>query len=101
MKMVYTHENFFIVSNIHNILEAQDINSFIKNEFSQSAVGEISAFDTWPEVWVFDDTDFTKAAAIITAFQTEPTMPDWVCKNCSESNSPSFELCWNCQQVHS
>lgn len=101
MKMVYTHENFFIVSNIHNILEAQDINTFIKNEFSQSAVGEISAFDAWPEIWIFDDADFTKANAIITASLTEPKKPDWVCKNCSEDNSPSFELCWNCQQVHS
>jgi len=101
MKMVYTHENYFIVSNVKNIIEAQNIGVFVKNEFSQSAVGELSATDAWPEIWIFDDADFDNVATIIAASQAELKAVDWTCGNCSEKNSSSFELCWNCQHDQS
>jgi len=97
MKMVYTNENHFITNNVKNLIEAQGINTFIKNEFSQGAVGEISAFDSWPEIWVFDDSDFERADEIAKLSQNSGSNVDWVCINCSETNDPSFEICWNCQ----
>jgi len=97
MKMVYTSENHFLVNNVKNLIEAQEINTFIKNEFSQGAVGEISAFDAWPELWVFDDADFEPAVEIVKSSQSSNTSVDWICKNCAETNDPSFEICWNCQ----
>ena len=63
MKMVYANESQFLVTNVRNLIEAQDIRTFLKNEFAQGAVGEISAFDSWPEVWVFEDSDFEQASA--------------------------------------
>jgi hypothetical protein len=100
MKMVYCNENHFIVNNVKNLIEAQGIRSFIKNEFSQGAVGEISAFDAWPEVWVFDDADSERAEAIAQAAQCS-SGADWVCKKCAEKNDPSFETCWHCQSENS
>jgi hypothetical protein len=99
MKMVYTHENSFIANNIKNLIEAQSIDVFIKNEYSQGAVGEVSAFDTWPEVWVFNDSDFERATEIVKSSQTTNTV-DWTCQRCSETNDASFELCWKCQSEH-
>ena len=55
MKLVYTNENPFLVSNAKNLIEAEGIGTFLKNEFAQGAVGETSAFDAWPEVWIFSD----------------------------------------------
>ncbi len=98
MKLVYSNESHFLVSNIKNLIEAQGINTFIKNEFAQGAVGEISAFDSWPEVWVIDDVDFDRAEEIVKSSQTSNNAADWICKNCSEKNDPSFEICWNCQR---
>ena len=96
MKLLYSNENIFQVTNIKNLMESQGINVFIKNEFSQGAMGEISAFDTWPEVWVFDDNDFDRASEILQASNNLNTIEDWHCKNCSEQNATSFEICWNC-----
>ena len=98
MKMVYTNENQFLANNIKNLIEAQDIKVFIKNEFSQGAVGEISAFDSWPEVWVYDDAEFDQAAKIVSLSQQNSKVEDWTCQYCNEKNDPSFEVCWQCQK---
>ncbi len=101
MKMVYSNESGFIVSNVKNLLELQGIKSIIKNEFAQGAVGEISAFDSWPEVWVTDDSDLNSALEVLKSMQSTQKAVDWVCKNCSETNDASFEVCWQCQNENS
>lgn len=100
MKMVYSSESHFLANNVKNLLEAQAIDTFIKNEFSQGAVGEISAFDAWPEVWVFDDENYESALAIIATLEANKTdQVDWICGKCHEENDPSFEVCWSCQHA--
>jgi hypothetical protein len=96
MKMVYSNESLFLVNNVKNLIDAQGISSFIKNEFSQGAIGEISAFDAWPEVWITDDADFERAIKIINESQSSDKGEDWICQQCSEQNAPSFEVCWSC-----
>jgi len=97
MKMVYTSENHFIVNNVKNLIEAQGISTFIKNEFLHGAVGELSSFDSWPEIWIFEESDFERADEIVKSIQSSDLNVDWVCNNCAEKNDPSFEICWNCQ----
>ena len=101
MKLVYSNENLFLVHNVKNLIEAQAINTFLKNEFAQGAVGELSAFDSWPEVWIINDSDFDRAVEIVKLSQSSNNAADWICKNCSEKNDPSFEICWNCQRENS
>lgn len=101
MKMVYTNENHFLVNNAKNLIEAQAINTFIKNEFAQGAVGEISAFDAWPEVWVVDDFNYERAIEIMNTSQSSGKGEDWVCIHCSEKNGSAFEICWNCESENS
>ncbi|ABM03705.1 conserved hypothetical protein [Psychromonas ingrahamii 37] len=98
MKMVYTNESHFLANNVKNLIEAQEINTFLKNEFAQGAMGEISPLDSWPEVWVYNNSDFDRALEIATSSQSSSEKNDWICKNCSEKNDPSFEICWNCQR---
>lgn len=97
MQKVYTNENYFLVNNVKNLIEAQKIGCFIKNEFSQGAVGEISAFDAWPEVWIFNDADFERALEIVNLSPRDNKMLDWICCHCAEKNDSAFEICWNCQ----
>jgi len=99
--MIYTNENHFIANNVKNLIEAQGIKTVIKNEFSQGAVGELSAFDSWPEIWFFDDSYFERADEIALSSQNSDSSVDWVCNICSENNDPSFEICWNCQSGNS
>ena len=101
MKMVYSNESSFLVNNTKNLIEAEGINTFIKNEFSQGAMGEVSVFDSWPELWIFDDSDLARALEIVTLSQNSVNKSDWICLQCSEENPASFDLCWNCQSEKS
>jgi hypothetical protein len=97
MKLVYTHENRFLVANAHNILSQHDIDTVWKNEFSSSAIGEVAPLDTWPELWVVDDADYEQAIHIIATALSARNAPEWVCPTCKEKNDAAFEFCWNCQ----
>lgn len=97
MKMVYTNENRFFVANAKNIIEAQGIDTILKNEFAQGGIGEISAFDSWPEVWVINDADYDRACKIIKNSLSNKNSAEWICNACNEKNDASFEICWNCQ----
>jgi len=99
MKMVYSNESAFLANNVKNLLQAEEIESFIKNEFAPGAIGEISAFDAWPEVWILEDADFERAIKLIQSSQHNEDNPDWVCPACLEENCASFEVCWNCQHA--
>ena len=97
MRMVYTNENRFFVANAKNIIEAQGIDTILKNEFSQGAIGEVSAFDSWLEIWVINDADYKRACKIIESSLSNENSAEWMCKACKEKNDASFEVCWNCQ----
>ena len=97
MKLVYTHENRLLVSNVQNILSNADINLTLKNEYAGGASGDLSFLSTWPELWVVQDDDFDKAMEIINRITNEINESDWSCSQCSEQNSAAFEVCWNCQ----
>tara|TARA_B110000503_G_scaffold42977_1_gene70331 strand:- start:13109 stop:13408 length:300 start_codon:yes stop_codon:yes gene_type:complete len=94
--MVYTNSNRFIVGNAKNILESYDVKIVVKNEFASSAIGEVSPFDTWVELWVVRDTDYDKACRILESAISDENASPWICKNCKEENDESFDLCWNC-----
>ena len=96
MKLIYTNENNFLVSNARNILENENIDVLLKNEFMSGGAGDLSPFDTWQELWV-EEKDYTKAKKLLTLNETSAST-DWSCPACGEANSASFEICWNCQK---
>lgn len=98
MKLVYTQANRLLVNNAHNILVDEGYNVVLKNEFAGGAAGDLSPFDTWLELWVADE-DFARARNLLQSRLTDSNLPDWTCPNCRETNSASFELCWNCGQI--
>ena len=98
MKLIYTNENSFLVSNIKNIVENKGINVFLKNEFAAAGgSGDLAPLETWVELWVVDDDDYDRAMAVIENFKAQESR-DWTCSSCSEENAGSFEYCWNCQE---
>ncbi|NRA62614.1 MAG: DUF2007 domain-containing protein [Psychrobium sp.] len=97
MKLVYSNESLMSVNNAKALVEAQDIATFIKNEFASGAIGEVSAIDSWPELWVFDDSQSAQASEILNALNSNQDTVEWQCEQCDEHNDASFEICWNCQ----
>lgn len=111
MKLIYTHENRFFVSNAKNILENAGVSVYLKNEYAAGAAGDLSPFDAWLELWVLDDEQYEKAISVIQPYKAtwekssrdkrvfgrhDNSAADWLCQKCHEKNDPSFELCWYC-----
>jgi putative signal transducing protein len=96
--MVYTNGNRFIVANAKNILESYGLQIAVKNEFASSAIGEVSPFDAWVELWVVRDRDYDVACRILESAISDEHAAPWACKRCNEENDESFEFCWNCGQ---
>ncbi|AQQ69460.1 hypothetical protein Mag101_08470 [Microbulbifer agarilyticus] len=97
MKLVYTHENIAIASNVQSILEAAGIETELKNEFSGAGRGELGVFDTWPEVWVRSEAQYKKARQLVDSITELPEGGDWRCGTCGEENGAAFFTCWYCQ----
>ena len=67
------------------------------NENAQGGMGEIPFGETYPEVWIENDTDLSQANALVADFEGAPSAKGNVfCRACSEENPANFELCWKC-----
>lgn len=97
MKLVYTHENRYLVHNIQNLVEHADIEIMLKNEFAAGAAGDLVPHETWLELWVINDDDYDKAMNVIASSFGQDDAEEWECTQCHERNDASFEFCWNCQ----
>ena len=98
MKKLFTHENRMIVFNLKNVLEGEGIGVRIRNEFAAGAAGDLATFETWPELWLEEESDYGRARAIVDEIMARPAGPGWYCRGCAEFNEASFRICWNCGQ---
>lgn len=96
MRKVFTHENRLIVFNMKNLLQSEGIETVVVNEFAAGGVGDLSAFDTWPELWLEDESRFSEAEAIMRDLQDNNGGRPWFCRGCQEQNDAAFQICWNC-----
>lgn len=94
MQKVYTHENRLLVFHYKNLLDEHAIECFINNEFSSGGVGDLSPFETWPELWVVHDEDVDAAKDLCHPGSAEGVSRR--CPHCGEMNDPGFHLCWHC-----
>lgn len=101
MKLIYTHENRMLVSNLQNILHNAGVTVTLKNEYAAGASGDLAFLSTWPELWVLEEAEYPKAMKIINDVLNKNHKDDWLCNQCGEKNSSAFEWCWNCQNENS
>ncbi len=95
MKKVFSHENRLIVFNLKNLLQEQGIECIVKNEYAGGGVGDLSPFETWPELWVIHESDFAAAKLLVDQLQQDDET-DIFCPHCGEANGSSFRICWKC-----
>ncbi|MCP4983113.1 MAG: DUF2007 domain-containing protein [Gammaproteobacteria bacterium] len=100
MKQIFTHENRMIVFNMKNVLEGEGIETFVINEFAAGGAGDLATFDTWPELWIEDETRLAEARIIVQEILTAGDRGGWICRGCQERNDVSFRVCWNCGHTY-
>ncbi len=96
MKKVYTHENRMIVLNMKNVLQGEGIETVVVNEFAAGGAGDLPTFDTWPELWIEDESKLSQAQAIVEDILAGTETDAWFCGKCREKNDSTFRICWNC-----
>ena len=100
MKKLFSHENRMIVFNMKNVLAEEGIETLVMNEFSGGAVGDLSTLDTWPELWLEDESVQQRAQAILQEVMQSRDEDEWYCRGCQEKNPVAFKLCWNCGRAY-
>lgn len=96
MEKVFTHENRLILFNIRNVLQREGIETRVVNEFAGGGMGDLPAFETWPELWVDDKGSCDEARQIVATIMADSESASWYCQGCQEQNGAAFRLCWNC-----
>jgi hypothetical protein len=91
MKRVFSSHNLVLAHHSRNLLEAEGIETEMRNQILSSAMGELPPAECQAEVWV-GDQDAEKSEAIL---RRKPAGPDWQC-GCGETLGPQFTQCWKC-----
>jgi hypothetical protein len=93
MKRVFSSYNLPLLHHSRNLLEAEGVETEVRNQYLASAMGELPPVECQAELWVLRDEDAERAEEILR--RPAPTGPDWLC-NCGESSGAQFTQCWKC-----
>ncbi|NNE04111.1 MAG: DUF2007 domain-containing protein [Xanthomonadales bacterium] len=101
MIKVFEHFDLAIVGHIKSVLEADGIQTYLKNQYTSGVLGEIPFVEAVPELWVVEDGDVARANALIRGLQLTDEMagPEWQCQNCGSTVDGVYGRCWNCEQA--
>jgi len=94
MKRVFSSFNTVLVHHCRNLLEAEGIETQVRNHILSSAMGELPPAECQAEVWVVYDEDAPRALGVLR--RPAPAGPDWTCEECGERSGPQFTQCWKC-----
>jgi hypothetical protein len=78
-----------------DLLRQGGIAASVQRAYASGIAGEIPPDQALPEVWVLDDDDHARAAALLHALRHLPHR-HWQCPDCGETVDGPFEECWNC-----
>lgn len=93
---------FYSAANLHeahlilHLLDLAGIEARVFNEHALGATGEIPFTHSYPELWLADARDLTRAREIVRAYEQPAATETRACPACGEENPANFELCWRC-----
>ena len=94
---VYEDFNFSRVGQMQSLLESHGIQTFLKNEFGSSVVGELPFVEVIPQLFVLEEKDEKRAQELIrNEEQGSETGEAWVCPECGAEVDGNFSRCWRC-----
>lgn len=96
MKRVFSSYNTVLVHHARNLLEAEGIETEVRNLMLSSAMGELPPAECQAELWASGE-DAPRAAEILR--RPPPAGPEWNCSRCGEASGPQFTECWKCGAV--
>jgi hypothetical protein len=100
MKRIYSASDLIDAQLLAHSLADARIESHLFNANAVGAMGDIPFANTWPEVWIADERDSARAAAIVQAHAERPLAGGEVrCAACGEDSPSNFDSCWRCSAL--
>ena len=104
--MIKVFEDFDIalVGHYQSVLEANGIETFMKNQFGTSGAGELPFVEVVPQLWVLDEKRVDQARELIGTLrdqegQNPASNEAWRCESCGTEQEGVFTHCWNCSSA--
>lgn len=99
--MIKVFEDFdiTIVGHYQSVLEANNIATFMKNQFGTSGAGELPFTEVIPQLWVLNEADVGHAKELIKELgepSNKESPQDWICHGCGTPQESAFTHCWKC-----
>jgi hypothetical protein len=96
---VYESFNISQVGQAASLLNSEGIETFVRNEFASSVMGEVPFVEVCPQLFILDASEEERALDLLQPFAHQSPAPDWKCKKCNVEVDGSFGQCWNCGQL--
>jgi hypothetical protein len=93
---VYENFDFSRVGQMQSLLEAHGIETFIRNQYGSSVMGEIPFVEVVPQLFVLRERDVKRAQALLQLDLPAPKASEWVCPECGVEVGGQFSRCWKC-----
>jgi len=86
------------IHHLKNVLQAEGIRCFLRNELLARLAGEIPFTECALELHLLDESDRWRAERILEEWRgARPGKEDpWVCDYCGERLEGQFTTCWQC-----
>ena len=96
--MIKVYESFNIsqVGQASSLLNSEGIETFIRNEFASSVMGEVPFVEVCPQLFILNAAEEQRARELLKPFEYQPAAPDWHCKQCGMDVDGPFGVCWSC-----
>jgi hypothetical protein len=73
------------------------IRTHLFNASAVGAMGDLPFGEAWPEVWIADERDLSRAREVVAAHAARQSSGGSVCcSGCGEESPSNFGCCWNC-----
>lgn len=97
MHKVYENFDLSRVGRMQSVLESNGIQTFVKNQYSSGALGEIPFVEICPQLYVLEEADVERAKSLLQVdLPAENQASDWVCPECGIDIEGQFQNCWKC-----
>ena len=100
MIKVFEDFDFSLVGRLQSLLEANGIETFLKNQFGFGGTGELPFVETVPQLFVLQEEDEERAKQLIAEAEKDVKENDpWICPQCKTKIEGRFTECWNCAET--
>jgi hypothetical protein len=96
---VYESFNISQVGQAQSLLNAEGIETFIRNEFASSVMGEVPFVEVCPQLYILDASEEGRARELLLPFESRPAAADWHCPACNSEVDGPLGQCWNCGKL--